>query len=144
MPIHLLCDHDAFGGHLIRYNILINIERGAYVRVAHQHATTLIEDSTAKAGGSRVNVDLVGTSLRSITAEFADEIQQGSYASEAICSRFARQQASASSAGQARSMGRAAAARPYSRYGIGRCSPTGRKVALYSVASVERQLSIPG
>jgi len=51
---------------------------------AAKDTTTLIEDSIAKAGGGRVKVDQVGTSLRSITAEFAkikeliDEIQQGS------------------------------------------------------------------
>jgi hypothetical protein len=66
--------------------ICIAIERGAYVPAAHKDTTTLIEDSTAKAGGTCVNVDQVGISLRSITAEFADEIQQGSYASDAICS----------------------------------------------------------
>ena len=47
-------------------------------------ALALIEDSIAKAGGGRVKVDQVGSSLRSMTAEFAtiknliDEIQQGS------------------------------------------------------------------
>ncbi|HWZ51737.1 MAG TPA: methyl-accepting chemotaxis protein [Granulicella sp.] len=52
--------------------------------LAAKDTTTLIEDSIAKAGGGRVKVDQVGTSLRSITAEFAnikkliDEIQQGS------------------------------------------------------------------
>jgi methyl-accepting chemotaxis protein len=51
---------------------------------AAKDTTTLIEDSIAKAGGGRVKVDQVGTSLRSITAEFAkikdliEEIRQGS------------------------------------------------------------------
>jgi methyl-accepting chemotaxis protein len=51
---------------------------------AAKNTTTLIEDSIAKAGGGRVKVDQVGTSLRSITDEFIkikdliDEIQQGS------------------------------------------------------------------
>jgi methyl-accepting chemotaxis protein/methyl-accepting chemotaxis protein-1 (serine sensor receptor) len=51
---------------------------------AAKDTTSLIEDSIAKAGGGRLKVDQVGTSLRSITAEFArikdliDEIQQGS------------------------------------------------------------------
>jgi methyl-accepting chemotaxis protein len=51
---------------------------------AAKDTTTLIEDSIAKTGGGRVKVDQVGTSLRSITAEFAkikvliNEIQQGS------------------------------------------------------------------
>ena len=51
---------------------------------AAKDTTTLIEDSIAKAGGGRVKVDQVGTSLRSITAESAkikdlvEEIQQGS------------------------------------------------------------------
>jgi methyl-accepting chemotaxis protein len=51
---------------------------------AAKNTATLIEDSIAKADGGRAKVDQVGTSLRSITAEFArikaliDEIQQGS------------------------------------------------------------------
>jgi methyl-accepting chemotaxis protein/methyl-accepting chemotaxis protein-1 (serine sensor receptor) len=51
---------------------------------AAKNTTTLIEDSIAKAGGGRVKVDQVGSSLRSITAEFVKikdliaEIQQGS------------------------------------------------------------------
>jgi methyl-accepting chemotaxis protein len=51
---------------------------------AAKDTTTLIEDSIAKASGGRVKMDQVGTSLRSITAEFArikdliEEIQQGS------------------------------------------------------------------
>jgi methyl-accepting chemotaxis protein len=51
---------------------------------AAKNTATLIEDSIVKAGGGRVKVDQVETSLRSITAEFIkikeliDEIQQGS------------------------------------------------------------------
>jgi methyl-accepting chemotaxis protein/methyl-accepting chemotaxis protein-1 (serine sensor receptor) len=51
---------------------------------AAKDTTTLIEDSIAKAGGGRVKVDQVATSLHTITAEsgkikeLIDEIQQGS------------------------------------------------------------------
>ncbi len=49
---------------------MIPVEPGQRSAKAAKDTTTLIEDSIAKAGGGRVKVDQVGTSLRSITAEF--------------------------------------------------------------------------